>query len=444
MNDSATAARTRRAQGGTLLWRAAAVGCAVYYVLVFTLGRWQTYNRYILWLGGLVMGILAAMAYVQRPVKVPPAVWFFVLFVLWALIGLRMALDLTAYLYALKLIAVHCCLFALVALTCRATGGVKWLYAGFCIVGVLNTIMAQGGLGIDVASVVDAQVGVRTASVGDVTSNANALAWLNCIGILGGLGVLGDTRSSLLRGACLAAIGIQGLGLLLAASRGALISTLEALVLYPFLCYWSLVRRKVWVALLACVMIAVVVLGVSIALENTYVGTRFRRPMQSDREEPRSWLIKEGFKVFLAQPITGVGLHQTTAYTGIRLFTHCEYTELLATTGIVGFAFFYGIYIVSFRQLHQHAWRVPDAAGRFRANFSRLLIVVIVLSGFYNISYFFFGLVCVLGTFAGIAGWAQDQAHMRREMYRGRQRLGLRLREHVPYRPKAEGVPRFL
>ena len=52
----------------------------------------------------------------------------------------------------------------------------------------------------------------------------------------------------------------------------------------------------------------------------------------------RSYLISKGLSIFYENPIIGIGLENTRAYLGT--YTHNNFVEILAGTGILGFGFF--------------------------------------------------------------------------------------------------------
>ena len=64
--------------------------------------------------------------------------------------------------------------------------------------------------------------------------------------------------------------------------------------------------------------------------------------------EARKEFIEEGFNTFLDYPILGIGLNNSGIITrdivGREVYLHCNYVELLACLGIVGFALYYAIY----------------------------------------------------------------------------------------------------
>ena len=65
----------------------------------------------------------------------------------------------------------------------------------------------------------------------------------------------------------------------------------------------------------------------------------------------RKMYILYGFKTFLQNPILGIGLNNsgyvTSMVTGTYTYLHCNYVELLACTGVVGFLLYYLMYIVT-------------------------------------------------------------------------------------------------
>ena len=61
--------------------------------------------------------------------------------------------------------------------------------------------------------------------------------------------------------------------------------------------------------------------------------------------------IKNGFITFLNHPILGIGLSNSGLITSLVIneatYLHCNYVELLACTGLIGFLFYYIIYIIN-------------------------------------------------------------------------------------------------
>jgi O-antigen ligase len=69
----------------------------------------------------------------------------------------------------------------------------------------------------------------------------------------------------------------------------------------------------------------------------------------------RMELIEIGWEMFSQSPILGKGIH-TVEYVTKGWYTHNNYVELLATTGIIGFVIYYSIFIL----LGEHILKIDD------------------------------------------------------------------------------------
>jgi len=63
----------------------------------------------------------------------------------------------------------------------------------------------------------------------------------------------------------------------------------------------------------------------------------------------RAYLLEEGFKIFLDNPIIGTGLNNFRVFLG--KYAHNNYLELLVDTGIIGMLLFYSIYIIILKKI---------------------------------------------------------------------------------------------
>lgn len=88
----------------------------------------------------------------------------------------------------------------------------------------------------------------------------------------------------------------------------------------------------------------------------------------------RLYYIKIGLIEFLKRPFWGVGLGNsrwiTYQYVGKETYLHCNYVELLASVGIVGFVLYYAMYFIPFKRFIKYG---------IRGNSYHILGVVMVL-----------------------------------------------------------------
>ena len=80
-------------------------------------------------------------------------------------------------------------------------------------------------------------------------------------------------------------------------------------------------------------------------MENTLVGRRFEIFAESGsgdlasavRQQGRYAMYVEGVKMFIRHPVCGVGLNNFGAHFVTGQYSHSDYIEPLATTGVIGF-----------------------------------------------------------------------------------------------------------
>ena len=58
----------------------------------------------------------------------------------------------------------------------------------------------------------------------------------------------------------------------------------------------------------------------------------------------RMYLIRRAMEVWVEHPVTGVGWHNYRLYNDLKMYSHNNYTEMLACFGIIGFLLYYAIF----------------------------------------------------------------------------------------------------
>ena len=88
-------------------------------------------------------------------------------------------------------------------------------------------------------------------------------------------------------------------------------------------------------------------------LEYSYLWERIIQGIYLDDGSSayRLFLIEKGLILFKSNPIFGCGLGQFSSASGTGLYAHNEFIEILATTGLVGLACYYGSYILILKRL---------------------------------------------------------------------------------------------
>ncbi len=124
--------------------------------------------------------------------------------------------------------------------------------------------------------------------------------------------------------------------------------------------------------------------------EDTPVIQRFAQLEEdSGGTDIRTMLYREAFGVFQDYPVFGVGLNNFRVYSSSGLYAHSNYMEILADTGIIGFAIYFFIYFMIWRKgsriqkIHEANESSVYVSGLFRS----LVVLALVLglgAVFYN------------------------------------------------------------
>jgi len=105
-------------------------------------------------------------------------------------------------------------------------------------------------------------------------------------------------------------------------------------------------------ALVIAFVVVVVSFLVSYFMDQSFVYKRLIASFLSGQFSGRDKLFYESIKVFMDNPIFGVGLDNFRVYSTIKQYSHITWMELLSTTGLVGFS----IYLVFFIMIGKFSW----------------------------------------------------------------------------------------
>ena len=102
------------------------------------------------------------------------------------------------------------------------------------------------------------------------------------------------------------------------------------------------------------IVISILIFGGSLGayiMENTLAGERMSKRLDAsnnvaEAEEKRVTLYLEGLEMTAGNPLCGVGMNQFKVLSSTGMYSHSNYMEPLATTGIIGFLLYQGIFFM--------------------------------------------------------------------------------------------------
>ena len=371
--------RLRQLEVERRAWASLATLWAVYHCAVFTVGRFEAFTAATIWGGGALVLALTALKLGRRLMSVPREAAVISLFLGWILaIGFGVA-DVDAYWYYVRRIVQAAVIVAALGAVIRNSGRMNPFWWSFLVVAVFNTGFVLASQGIQ-AFPAFRDIGRQAG----LTDNANGLGFLCFLGILGSMALVGEPYSRIVRGASVSGAVLAFGGIALSGSRGAFLAFATAFFLWPILCL-ARSRRERWRSAAGTLLVGATLFGILQWLQgNMLLGRRVTAAAVQEEERrggSRLDLAMAGLRLTAENPIRGVGPGQFATQSGLGQDAHNEWVELLATTGIPGFTLFMGMYYLPWRRLRRASARIRQPRDRYRVNFARLTLAVMILAG---------------------------------------------------------------
>lgn len=151
-------------------------------------------------------------------------------------------------------------------------------------------------------------------------------------------------------------------------------------------------------------------------MNNTLAGKRMLEKVSGGSnivtvEQSRYLMYKEGFEMTLEHLIFGVGINQYQHHSSFGQYSHSNYMEPLATTGIIGFVLYQGIFFIPLFR----AWRltkiVDDTTLVYQLKIIIIFCVSILLLGLGTPFYMSTTVMPLLALFSGYTHGYLQQIH---------------------------------
>jgi O-antigen ligase len=118
-------------------------------------------------------------------------------------------------------------------------------------------------------------------------------------------------------------------------------------------------------------------------ISQTYLGKRVHNLWAyGSGTASRIELYQEGFDMIRKHPVLGVGLGQFRTLSSSGLYSHSDYIEVAANTGIIGFALYFSIYVVLWLRLNRIKRKTDDPHLLYIIGFFKAAIITILLVAF--------------------------------------------------------------
>jgi O-antigen ligase len=376
------------------------------------LGERGVFLGYIFGAGAAFVGVLRVL---QVGITVPAEVALFAGFLAWSVFsGVAVAVDLSAFNVVAERLVYIAVVFVGVACTTSSLRSPDAVLAASLVLAVVMVVfgIASGNfLEASEMSIVRGRVtGTRATAL---TSNPNTLAMICLWGLVAVAQFVASARRQWLRGGLIAAAALLLLGIVLSGSRKSFLVAIVFGVAWLWFCHRRYVLRNLQVFLLVGVLGVGAYFGVAAVLRSTLLGHRLMGIVAEEGPDSstatRLMLAQEGLEMFLSRPLTGVGLNQVVVLSALEKYSHSDYVEVFANTGVVGGALYFGIYLLALKRLRfVHRWtgnpRTKHAAGVCLA---ALLTYAVVAAA--QVIYIYFESMVFLSSIIGFAHGAERQ-----------------------------------
>jgi len=314
-------------------------------------------------------------------IKIPPEIRLYILYVGWAaLTGIVVAKDTTRFLD-------HTSTMIQLAALVLAVGGFAHMYksADVPILAIISTASIVVLYGIISG---DIRFGTTTAArITSFLNNPNDLGYYSLLAIIG-IAFFGNRPlKSIIKVLTIVSTIMFAFAIVFSGSRKAFIGLLVFLGLWLWFCYGKYLFSRVYVAPLIVLVFVGSYFLTDYVWSSTILGVRFAISFESDSflGPARSWFYKEGIGFFMENPLAGIGLGNFASYSQLGTYSHSDYMEVLATTGLVGTVLYFPIYAILWSRMLRLSKKItPNVAYQLGVIKAFVLVLLVLAVGRIN------------------------------------------------------------
>lgn len=146
---------------------------------------------------------------------------------------------------------------------------------------------------------------------------------------------------------------VSAIGIIYSGSRNGF------LCLFVFIFWWylfckqkKLPKHPIFAYAILIAIFIIAYLSISSLLENTLIWQRVST-LDDNSSQTRFFLYREGIEMIIKNPVFGIGLNNFSEVSKTGLYSHSDYIEVAANTGIIGFILYFSIYLILWRRLER-------------------------------------------------------------------------------------------
>jgi len=332
-----------------------------------------------------ILGVLMLLIYIyyhqKLGLRLMAEVKLFGLFIMWALVGLVVAVDTDLVLRTWRTLAQIWVMMIAIAGITSIKGNIRIIFISTIIGGIILFIHSVFIGDFQAATYVEDKV--RIGYVFESLAKPNAYAFMMLLAIISVMAFWKRVRNINLKIAMIALCLIFFTGIVLSGSRKTFFAVFVFFLLWLWFCYKEKFLNNIFAQIFTVVTAIALYYSFIFVLENTFLGERLITVMLSDKYfgYERNDMYLEGIDMFLKYPVTGVGLQNFAKYSKWGYYSHSDYIEVASTTGIIGFILYFSIYIVLLKRINYLKRHISDEEIRYTINVLQVFIITMLILG---------------------------------------------------------------
>ncbi len=281
-----------------------------------------------------------------KKISIQPETIIYFAWVLWSLGGLTNAANKAAYFQGLRTVIQIAFMFIIIAGLISTkpyilSAAMSGLLVGGLIQGISTFLTGE------LPAAIESDTRTRLAGL---SKNANTFAFQMLTIVFSIFYFWKLKRNRIIRFFLSCSLIIALVGIIYSGSRNGFLSILVFIFLWYFSQQKKLPKQPILAYTISLIIIIIGYLSIVTLLEKTLIWQRLYQ-FEDNSSQTRIYLYKEGLEMVMKKPFWGIGLNNFSELSTTGLYSHSDYVEVAATTGIIGFFLYFSIYIVLWRRI---------------------------------------------------------------------------------------------
>jgi len=348
----------------------------IFIIGAMTLSYVEVFAK-IMVLYGTVFAFLFIIYFLYCRLKLQPEILVYFGWVIWSLGGALNAIDRTLYMEEFRGIFHVAVLILIVAGITARYQTMSLTMSAIFVSGVIliGQMLYTGELQRS------SDYGAHYGAAG-ITGNANEFAYVNLF-VMFAIVYLWKIKPSLRWRVVLLIVSIMSfICIIYSGSRKGFLGLLAFIFLWWVFCQGKrLAKHPIKAYIVLLILLGGIYYFADYVISSTYLGNRLEQ-IEDTGNQKRVQMYKEGFNIIKNNPIFGIGLDNYRVLSSFDTYSHSDYIEVAASTGIVGFLLYFSIYIILWRRLNRIKAITKDPHLLYIIGLLKAAIITILLVAF--------------------------------------------------------------